>query len=139
MRVQWATLARYAEVELGSRFMTIVGAGAEVFGTPSVPARLRAYLALQLRYPEVEANHEHLVTFTLRDIDLQPVGQPLDVRFVPALNPLHALGWEALFSIAGPMSFTVDALGTYSIGIDLTGAHVAEIPFRVAELPPSAA
>ena len=137
MRVQWATLARYAEVELGSRFMTIVGAGAEVFGTPSLPARLRTYLALQLRYPEAEANHEQLVTFTVRGTDLQPVGRPIDVRFVPALNPLHAPGWEALFSIAGPMSFTVDALGTYSIGIDLTGGHAAEIPFRVAELPAS--
>jgi hypothetical protein len=138
MRVQWATLARYAEVELGSRFMTIVGAGAEVFGTPSVPARVRTYLALQLRYPEAEANHEHLVTFTLRGTDLQPAGPPVDVRFVPALNPLYAPGWEALFSIAGPMSFTVDAHGTYSIGLDLTGVHAAEIPFRVAELPASA-
>ena len=136
MRVQSATIALYAEVELGSRLMTIVGAGAEVFGTPSVPARVRTYLALQLRYPEAEANHEHLVTFTLRGTDLRPVGRPVDVRFVPALTPLHAPGWEALFSIAGPMSFTVDALGTYSIGIDLTGVHAAEIPFRVAELAP---
>ena len=53
---------------------------------------------------------------------------------MPALNPLHAPGWEALFSIAGPVSFTVDAVGTYSIGVDLTGAHAAEIPFRIVEL-----
>jgi hypothetical protein len=134
MRVQWATLARYAEVELGSRFMTIIGAGAEVFGTPSVPARLRTYLALQLRYPEAEADHEHLVTFTVRDTRLHQVERPIDVRFVPALSPLHAPGWEALFSIAGPVSLTVDAAGTYSIGVDFTGAHAAEIPFRVVEL-----
>jgi hypothetical protein len=94
---------------------------------------LRAYLALQLRYPEAEADHEHLATFTARDPDLQPVGRSIDVPFEPALNPLHAPGWEALFSIAGPISFTVDAAGTYSIGIDLAGAHAAEIPFRVAE------
>ena len=134
MRVQWATLARYAEVELGSRFMTIIGAGAEVFGTPSVPARLRTYLALQLRYPEAEADHEQLATFTVRDPDLQPLGRSIEVPFEPALNPLHAPGWEALFSIAGPMSFTVDAVGTYSIGVDFTGTHAAEIPFRVVEL-----
>ena len=48
---------------------------------------------------------------------------------MPALNPLHMPGWEALSSIAGPVSFTVDAVGTYSIGVDLTGAHAAEIPF----------
>jgi hypothetical protein len=38
--------------------------------------------------------------------------------------------------IGGAISFTVDAPGTYSIGVDLTGAHAAEIPFHVAELPP---
>jgi hypothetical protein len=48
------------------------------------------------------------------------------------LNPLHAPGWEALFSIAGPISFTADESGTYSIGIDVAGAHAAEIPFRIA-------
>jgi hypothetical protein len=30
--------------------------------------------------------------------------------------------------------FRADAVGTYSIGIDLTGTHAAEIPFRVVEL-----
>jgi hypothetical protein len=131
MRVQWATLARYAEVEVESGVMTIVGAGNEVFVLPSLPRRLRTYLALQLRYPEAEADHEHLATFTVRDPDLQPLGRSIEVPFEPALNPLHAPGWEALFSIAGPISFTVDAVGTYSIGIALTGAHAAEIPFRI--------
>jgi hypothetical protein len=36
--------------------------------------------------------------------------------------------------MAGPVSLTVDAAGTYSIGIDLTGVHAAEIPFRMVEL-----
>ena len=98
---------------------------------------MRTYLALQLRYPETEADHEHRATFTVRDPDLQPVGQSIEVPFEPALNPLHAPGWEAFFSIAGAVSFTVDAVGTYSIGIDVAGAHAAEIPFRVAELPPT--
>lgn len=134
MRVQWATLARYAEAEAESGLITIVGAGAKVFGAPRLPARLTTFLALQLRYPEAEADHEHVVTFTARDPDLQPLGRSIDVPFEPALNPLHAPGWEALSSIAGPVSFTVDAVGTYSIGVDLTGAHAAEIPFRVVEL-----
>jgi hypothetical protein len=134
MRVQWATLARYAEAEAESGFITIVGAGAKVFGAPRLPARLTTFLALQLRYPEAEADHEHVVTFTARDPDLQPLGRSIDVPFEPALNPLHAPGWEALSSIAGPVSFTVDAVGTYSIGVDLTGALAAEIPFRVVEL-----
>jgi hypothetical protein len=134
MRVQWATLARYAEVEVESGLMTIVGAGSEIFVLSSLPDRLRTYLALQLRYPEAEADHEHLATFTVRDPDLRSVGRSIEVPFEPALNPLHAPGWEALFSIAGPISFTVDAAGTYSIGIELTGAHAAEIPFRIAEV-----
>jgi hypothetical protein len=134
MRVQWATLARYAEAEAESGLITIVGAGAKVFGAPRLPARLTTFLALQLRYHEAEADHEHVVTFTARDPDLQPLGRSIDVPFEPALNPLHAPGWEALSSIAGPVSFTVDAVGTYSIGIDLTGAHAAEIPFRVVAL-----
>jgi hypothetical protein len=132
MRVQWATLARYAEAEPDSRLMTIVGAGTDVFSLPSLPERLTTYLALQLRYPVAEADHEHLATFTVRDPHLQPVGPSVGVRFAPGLNPLHAPGWEAFFSIAGAISFTVDAAGTYSIGIELTGAHAAEIPFRVA-------
>jgi hypothetical protein len=138
MRVQWATLARYAEVEAGSGLMTIVGAGAEVFGLPSLPDRLTTFLALQLRYPEAEADHEHLATLTVRDPDLQPVGRSVEVPFEPAPNPLHAPGWEALFSIGGAISFTVDAVGTYSIGIELAGAHAAEIPFRVVDLPSAA-
>jgi Family of unknown function (DUF6941) len=131
MRVQWATLARYAEAEAGSGLITIVGAGAKVFGASRLPARLTTFLALQLRYPEPEADHEHVATLTVRDPDLQPLGRSVDIPFEPALNPLHAPGWEALFSMAGPVSLTVDAVGTYSIGIELTGAHAAEIPFRV--------
>jgi hypothetical protein len=134
MRVQWATLARYAEVEEGHARMTIVGAGTDVFRMPSLPSRLTTYLALQLRCHEVEADHEHLATFTIRDPDLEPVGRPVEVPFEPALNPMHPAGWEALFSIGGAISFTVDAVGTYSIGVDLTGAHAAEIPFRIVEL-----
>ena len=132
MRVQWATLARYAETDSG--LMTLVGAGTDVFRMRSLPDRLETYLALQLRYAEAEADHEYLATFTVRDPDLQPIGRSLEVRFAPALNPLHAPGWEAFFSIAGAVSFTVDAAGTYSIGIDVAGAHAAEIPFRIAEL-----
>src|SRR5919204_6981895 len=95
---------------------------------------LATYLALQLRYAEAEADHEYLATFTVRDPDLQPIGRSLEVRFAPTLNPLHAPGWEAFFSIAGALSFAVGAAGTYSIGIDVAGAHAAEIPFRIAEL-----
>jgi hypothetical protein len=109
MRVQWATLARYAEAEAEIGLMTLVG-------------------------PEAEADHEYLATFTVRDPDLQPIGRSLEVRFAPTLNPLHAPGWEAFFSIAGALSFTVGATGTYSIGIDVAGAHAAEIPFQIAEL-----
>jgi hypothetical protein len=134
MRVQWATLARYAEVEVRNGLMTIVGAGTDVFRMPSLPSRLTTYFALQLRYHEAEADHEHFATFIVRDPDLQPVDRPVEIRFEPALNPTHAVGWEALFSIGGTISFTVGAVGTYSIGIDLTGAHAAEIPFRVVEL-----
>ena len=134
MRVHWATLARYAEAEAGSGLITIVGAGAKVFSAPKLPARMTTFLALQLRYPEAEADHKHVVTFTARDPDLQPLGRSIDVPFEPALNPLHAPGWEALLSMAGPVSLTVDAAGTYSIGIDVAGAHAAEIPFRIAEL-----
>jgi hypothetical protein len=134
MRVQWATLARYAEAETENGLMTLVGAGTDVFRIRSLPNRLETYLALQLRYAEAEADHEYLATLTVRDPDLQPIGRSLAVRFASALNPLHAPGWEAFFSIAGAISFTVDAAGTYSIGIELTGAHAAEIPFRVAEV-----
>jgi hypothetical protein len=132
MRVQWATLARYAEAETG--LMTLVGAGTEVFRMRSLPDRLATYLPLQLRYAEAEADHEYLATFTVRDPELQPIGRSLEVRFAPTLNPLHAPGWEAFFSIAGALSFAVGAAGTYSIGIDVAGAHAAEIPFRIAEL-----
>jgi hypothetical protein len=134
MRVQWATLARYAEAEAGTGLVTMVGAGAEVVGVPSLPDYVTTFLAVQLRYPEGEADYQHVVTFTVRDPDLHPLGRSIDVAFEPALNPLHAPGWEALFSIAGPLSFTVDEAGTYSIGIDVAGAHAAEIPFRIAEL-----
>ena len=132
MRVQCATLARYAEAENG--LMTLVGAGTDVFRMRSLPNRLETYLALQLRYAEAETDHEYLATLTIRDPDLQAVGRSLEVPFAPTLNPLHAPGWEAFFSIAGAISFTVDAAGTYSIGIELAGAHAAEIPFRVAEV-----
>jgi hypothetical protein len=134
MRVQWATLARYAEAEAETGLITIVGAGTEVVGVPGLPSHVNTFLAVQLRYPEDEADYEHVVTFTVRDPNLQPVGRLIEVPFEPALNPLHAPGWEALFSIAGQMSFTVDEAGTYSIGVDVAGAHAAEIPFRIAEL-----
>jgi hypothetical protein len=134
MRVQWATLARCAEAEAETGLMTLVGAGTEVFRMRSLPDRLATYLALQLRDAEAEADHEYLATFTVRDPDLQPIGRSLEVRFAPTLNPLHAPGWEAFFSIAGALSFAVGAAGTYSIGIDVAGAHAAEIPFRIAEL-----
>ena len=134
MRVQWATLARYAEAETENSLMTLVGAGTDVFRMRSLPNRLETYLALQLRNAEAEADHEYLTTLTVRDPDLQPIGRSLEIRFAPALNPLHAPGSEAFFSIAGAISFTVGAAGTYSIGIELTGAHAAESPFRVAEV-----
>jgi hypothetical protein len=55
VRVTAALLGRFTETEPDGGLLNIVGGGTDLFGCPEVPVEFAMPFALQLRYPESEA------------------------------------------------------------------------------------
>lgn len=136
MRIQWAVLARYAEVVDGS--ITVIGAGIDAFVRPEFPATVQAFIAIQFRLLEHEASGDLPVTLTVRDRDLEVVGEPIPLRIGPVgVNPNHPPGWEVGAPVTGPFAVQIDEPGSFDLAIDSGDGKPWQIPFSAFGPPAS--
>ena len=131
MRVQWAVLARFAEVQNGS--LNVMGAGVDTFFVPDVPATIQAFVAVQFRLLEPELDDPPAAHFIVKDGRLDQVGEAITFQPPSGLSPSehHPPGWEVGIPIAGPFQGEVDDEGTYSLDIEIGGTQEWTLPFRV--------
>ena len=133
MRVDWAILSRYAEGSAG--VATIVGAGIDTFYSLTFPVPIQAALTVQLRGQPDELGETHEISLRVLDANLELVGDPATISFEAEPNPDLEDGWEAGVLVAVNNQFVAEAAGTYSIEIDVDGAHAKSVPFRVLDQP----
>jgi hypothetical protein len=131
VRVRFAVLARYAEVDPESGLLNLTGAGLDVFGFPDLPQELTVGFALQLGFTENEVGQSHEVTLVTRGPDTQVVGVPTSDSVSPTLGEYHAPGWEGVYAVAGVVHLLVEEPGTHSLSILIEGQESGYIPFQV--------
>lgn len=129
MRVDWATLARYAESSGG--LATLVGAGIDTYYPPELPAPIVLPLTVQLRGGQDEMVHPHQISFRILDADLEQVGEEGTLGFQSEPNPNIEEGWEAGVLLTVVSQFVAEHEGPYSIEIAIDGEHKKTVPFRV--------
>jgi len=131
VKLTFALLARYAEIDPDSGLLNVTGGGIDVFGLERLPAEFPIAFALQFRYPEHEAGQAFQITLATLDPQIQPVGEPTDFEITPQLGEYHADGWQGIYAVAGTVILAVESAGTHSISIKIDGALAGDIPFQV--------
>ena len=129
VRVDWATLARYAESSGG--LATMVGAGIDTYYPPELPAPIVLPLTVQLRGGQEEMVQPHQISFRILDADLDQVGEEGTLGFQSEPNPNIEEGWEAGVLLTVVSQFVAESEGPYSIEIAIDGEHKKSVPFRV--------
>jgi hypothetical protein len=131
VKLTFALLARYAEIDPDSGLLNVTGGGIDVFGLERLPAEFPIAFALQFRYPEPEAGRTFQIALATLDPQIQPVGEPADFEITPHLGEYHADGWQGIYAVAGTVTLAVESPGTHSISIKIDGAVAGDIPFQV--------
>ncbi len=129
MRVDWATLSRYAESSGG--LATMVGAGIDTYYPPELPAPIVLPLTVQLRGSQEEMVQQHQISFRILDAQLDQVGEEGTLGFQSEPNPNIEEGWEAGILLTVVSQFVAESEGPYSIEIAIDGEHKKSVPFRV--------
>jgi hypothetical protein len=131
VKLTFALLARYAEIDPDSGLLNVTGGGIDVFGLEHLPAEFPIAFALQFRYPEHEAGQTFQIALATLDPQIQPVGESTDFEITPHLGDYHADGWQGIYAVAGTVILAVELPGTHSISIKIDGALAGDIPFQV--------
>jgi hypothetical protein len=134
VRVDWAILCRYVEVNNG--LATVIGGGIDRYTVPQLPAQLGLTIALRLvGLPDMA---EHTLQVEVFDPSMNPAGQPLPTAKLrqSALGPDHPAGWEVNVIVPTQVRLEVTEYGTYTVSIKVDGqAHT--MAFRVNPPPPT--
>ena len=127
MRVDWAIICRYVEVNNG--LATIVGGGLDVFTVVAVPVELPITIALRaVGLPDA---NEHTLEVLVIDPMMAPAGEAgVQAKFTMAANPNHPPGWELNLTAPIIVNVPIEQAGTYTIDIKVDG-HSHTMPFRV--------
>ncbi len=132
MRVQWAVLARYAEVNGG--LVTMVGGGIDLFGVPAFPGTVDFHVVANFRFHEAEAGADREIRLEILDSELRPVGAPAVFTVSLGLSEGHLAGWEAGISLVVPCLLDIPAPGTHSVTLSIDDdARAVSLPFMVVE------
>jgi len=133
VRVAAAFLANAAE-EKGGQVYVLGGFWDTVNVPKGQPIGFRGTLVVRLLASRVECGRNHLVELRCLTEDGQQVFD-LSVNVNPQIPPEYPVGWEIPVTIVGGMSAPLPRLGLYSIAILADNAAVADLPFRVIEVP----
>lgn len=130
LRVDWAILCRYVEVNNG--LATIVGAGIDQYGVQSLPATLD--MALAVRLVGLPDEVDHTIEISVLDPLMQPVGTPIPEQTFTLNPPLpdFPAGWEMNVPLVLQLHIEVGDPGPYTIDIKVDG-HSHTHTFRVLD------
>jgi len=131
VRVGWATLCRYAEVNDG--LATMVGAGLDTYFVPGFPETIQVVVVFQLFGTQQEMADEHELVFRIHDPAMNAAESP-SVTFVGEPNPLALPGWEASTILVTAHVLPASAEGAYGIEIVVDGDSQNTVPFSVRGL-----
>jgi hypothetical protein len=127
VRVDWAVIARYSEVNNG--LATIIGAGIDTFGVAAIPSPL--LINLTIRLAGMADADQHQMSVQVLDPDLAELGR-LTAPFTVAGNPLAPPGWESAVVMPVQIQVTVSRAGSHAIHIECDGSS-RTLAFRVFE------
>ena len=131
MKLTFALLARYAEIDPESGLLNVTGGGIDVFGVKHLPASFPMPFVLQFRYPEAEAGQAFTITMGTFDSALELVGEQTDFEITPNLGEYHAEGSHGIYAVAGTVQLAVESVGAHSMWIEVDGSVAGDIPFQV--------
>ena len=129
MRVDWAILCRFAEVDDG--LATIIGGGIDTFTVPSLPALLDLVMVVRLVGSPEET--EHQLAIRLVDPELKQVGKELRATFSGTPNPEALPGWEAGVILRVAAGFPAPVAGPYTLEIAVDGRAAHTVPIIVRQ------
>lgn len=138
MRIDWATLCRFAEVN--GNLATIVGAGIDITWAAQLPAGIQTMVAVRMTAPEDELGPEHPHTLRCRilDPDMQEVGETLEAELRAGGESLRP-GWLVGIMIPMGVQWQADREGTYTVELAIDGGDPYMTPMHVLEgMPPAA-
>lgn len=140
MKLDWMTLANYAEVNNGLLYIAggawdTINVNAPLEGAPdSVFAVIQGTLIIRLLFHSTEVDREHAFAVTIMDEDGANVGQA-DGAVRPERQPGIPMGWDTPFNMVLPLTgIPLPRPGLYTISLTVAGTHLGDRPFRVLKV-----
>jgi hypothetical protein len=129
MRIQWATICRYAEDTQAG--LTVVGAGQTMVAAATLPADIRLYIAGTITDIGTVPATTTLRVAVVKDDDTAVASQAWKVDVDLADEIKHAPAIQPSIGFAVPLRFEPDEPGTYQVGIGLDGAVGGVLPLAI--------
>lgn len=128
MRVDWAILCRYVEINNG--LATIVGGGIDRYGPTALPVTLQITAAVRLA--GLPDTNDHTIEIRVLDPSMAPIGTPIPPQTfqLGQTSPNHPPGWESQVLLPMQVVVEVAEAGAYTLDIKVDG-HSHTQPFRV--------
>jgi hypothetical protein len=134
MRVAWAIPCRYVEVQPQGG-ATLVGAGADVYWVPEIPAPVQMLFAVRFvgDPSELDGTAEHRIACRLFDPDGKALGEQ-GGQFTGDVT-MAVPGYLAELTI--PMAVVIDArqFGTHHVEFEIDGDSL-RVPVHIVQGPP---
>lgn len=126
MRVDWAIIARYVEVNDG--LGTVVGGGSDTFTVPQLPSEVGFWMLARLVGLPDQAQHNMKVTVLAPD--MSEIGSMSASFQMGAPNPNHPPGWEASTLVPMFIRFPATQSGAHTLNVEVDG-NSKSLSFRV--------
>lgn len=101
---------------------------------PGQPVVFRGTLVIRLLAARPECNRVHPIEVRCVDEDGQQVFN-VNLSITPTVPPGHPLAWLVPVTMVAAIQGPLPRAGLYNIAILADNAQIAEVPFRVVELP----
>ena len=133
MKLDWAMLCTAAEARDGLAY--IIGGGWDTTGRGEFPSVFVGGIVIRLQFrPEEMGGHQ--LRLAARNEVGEPVGEAVEVAFNVDLPDNLPEGWDANSLISVTLNgLPLPAPGNYAFDIEVDGALVRTLPFRVLQTP----
>lgn len=140
MKLDWMTLANYAEVNNG--LLYIAGGAWDTINVPGplegapegVFTVIQGYLIIRLLFHTTETQQEHPFAVTIIDEDGGDIGRA-DGQIRVDKQPGIPIGWDTPINMVIPLTgIGLPKHGLYTISLTVGGTHLGDRPFRVLKV-----
>lgn len=132
MEVDFAILADSAQV-INNRLYTL-GGGWTIIWSKDFPNTHRASVAVGFRVSWNETNQKHSVAIDVRGDDGDLVQGILKAQFETGRPPGLTVGSDQIVMLSANVDFKLEAVGEYAVVIEIDGAEIKRIPYRVVQM-----